>query len=265
MINRPKKNNRISYLLIVVVFIIVSLLLKPASTAYARTQTDDSAAGVELMRDLLQLFFSFSSSQSSVTYPASTVPSPILSGLPSSFSSTLTPLPPGNPAAAAILSLVDEINSKCPNGIVSQRDEDCLLSIRINNQPLPADVLFELKPSTNCFGSGCSDYLQCVRFVKGAKILTGGVFDTYGNAIDYRLPGRFPTGTHFVEKSAGTPQSGDLPVWDYDTYGHMAYITTVYSPNDFEFAEANFDAPGHVRISRDFIQNIHLLGWLSYQ
>ena len=104
-------------------------------------------------------------------------------------------------------------------------------------------------------------YLQCVGFVQAVIAgITGQPLNNGGNAIEFAS--KVPSGYTYIDKSNGIPQEGDLPIWDHGVFGHIAYITKVYSNTVFEVAEGNYDYKGGVRLRDKSIDDYGLLGWL---
>ena len=54
----------------------------------------------------------------------------------------------------------------------------------------------------------------------------------------------------------------DLAIWDYDTWGHIAYVIQVNSSNVFQVAEANFSSNGKVEITSKTVDSPNLIGWI---
>ena len=72
-----------------------------------------------------------------------------------------------------------------------------------------------------------------------------------------------PTGYVFIHKNNGVPiKVNDIPIWDYDTYGHIAYVTRVYDATQFQVAEANWGCSGCARVNVKYMAEPHLIGWL---
>ena len=118
-----------------------------------------------------------------------------------------------------------------------------------------APAIGEMKSSALSTGA-----LQCVGFAKAALyIMRNGdtsMLQNRGNAIDWI--GNNPSAFGVIKNDGNQKlQDGDVPIWGYDTYGHIAiYI------GGGEIAEGNFDANGQVNIRAVNESSPSLVGWL---
>lgn len=152
--------------------------------------------------------------------------------------------------------LVEEIRRVC-GGRVTSANYGCLDNISIpgRDKNVMTPAIGEMKSSA--VGTGA---LQCVGFVKAALYISrngdSAMLANRGNAIDWigNSPNSFA-----VIKNDGTQklQDGDIPVWGYDTYGHIAVFI-----GDGQIAEGNFDANGQVNIRAVNESSPALVGWL---
>lgn len=164
--------------------------------------------------------------------------------------------PPPNYKGGSIEDMVEQIRAYCPNGVVTSSNYGCLDDVQLPNA-VESTVIGELKQSAIGY-----TYLQCVGFTRGSVYLKYGTYLTRGgDAIDYAV--NIPDGYRFIHKySGGKIQVNDLPVWDYDTVGHIAYVVQVVSGNIFRVAEANIGTSGMVRLSYNTVDHPNLIGWL---
>lgn len=166
------------------------------------------------------------------------------------------PIDGGTNNTLKIAGLVEEIRRYCTNGIVTNSNLACVDGININQARKPV-VVSELKLSALGFR-----FLQCVGFVRAATaLLFGAPLNNGGNAIDYAT--NIPDGFALIENFPGIKiKAEDIPIWNYDTYGHIAYVTKVFDSNTFQVAEANLGSPGLVRLYITTKDNPKLVGWL---
>jgi hypothetical protein len=152
--------------------------------------------------------------------------------------------------------LIEEIRRVC-GGRVTSGNINCLDNINIPGigSNIMGPAIGEMKSSAISTGA-----LQCVGFVKAALyIMRGGdgaMLQGRGNAIDWM--GNNPSSFAVVKNEGNQKlQDGDVPIWGYDTYGHIAiYI------GDGQIAEGNFDANGQVNIRPVNESSPALVGWL---
>ncbi|OGG19019.1 hypothetical protein A3D78_07590 [Candidatus Gottesmanbacteria bacterium RIFCSPHIGHO2_02_FULL_39_14] len=163
---------------------------------------------------------------------------------------------PGSGKVMEIIDLVNQIRNYCPNGIVTIDNLSC-----VNNLVLPKSVDTVVKSELK-FSAIWNTYLQCVGFVRAATArVDGSPVNNGGDAIDFAT--NLPTGYIFIDKNSGVKiRKQDLPIWDYDTYGHIAYVVEVQSGNVFQVAEANLGISGRVRLNNTTIDNPNLIGWI---
>ena len=193
---------------------------------------------------------------------------------------TQTPVPPTNPAAIPsptateddnppsgtgkvpeITDLVSQIQKNCTGGVVSIPNVNCVDNLKL--PPLvSAQTISELKLSTLYAGPG---YLQCVGFVRASVVRKYAQhLNNGGHAIDYAT--RVPSNYRFVAISTGAKMTAnDLAIWDYDTYGHIAYVLNAYSNHVFQVAEANSPKNGYVGISYKTTDSPNFIGFLRRQ
>lgn len=170
------------------------------------------------------------------------------------------PPPEGNPppdyVGGSIEDMVEQIRAYCPNGVVTSTNYGCLDNVQLS-AAVESTVIQEMKQSAIGY-----TYLQCVGFARASVYLKYATYLTRGgDAIDYAV--NIPDGYKFIHKySGGKIQVNDLPVWDYDTYGHIAYVVEVLSIDRFKVAEANFGTSGMVRLSYYTMDNPNMIGWL---
>ena len=182
--------------------------------------------------------------------PEPTIPTPVIP--------YITNVPPAG--LDQVEQLVNSIIANCEEdgvwGRVTMRNFSCVENI---TPPLPPSVIEVMRIST--FNN---EYLQCVGFVKAADLIAGGTAfpETLYAKAYITTP---PTGYQFVEKNNGTIQIevGDLPLWDWYTYGHIAYVTKIYDADTFEVAEGHWDGRGQVTIGRiETTDAPYFRGWL---
>lgn len=234
------------FLLIVnttVLLFIFSLSILP-SPITAQTQPQiSSSSPITFLQELLKILFSFSS-----TGPISSPP-PVISGYPTIPISPFVTTAP-DPNTSSIIALVDNISRYC-GGSVNFSNVSCLDQ-------------FSMNANTKTYFLHSADrfyYLQCVDFVKGVVAMTSGVLiGWFGNAINGAT--NPPPGFQFIRKDLGTIQAGDLPIWDNDTYGHIAYVIQLSGGDTFQVVEANYEGRGGVRIAQKTLSYPNLLGWV---
>lgn len=165
-------------------------------------------------------------------------------------------------SANSIIDLVNQIQTACraiigPNNAGYAVNENCVYKMSF---PANVDqrVKEELYLSANSQG-----WLQCIGFVRASVARTGSPWAyVSGHAISYSSS-NVPPGYTFVRKSAGIMiQVNDIPIWNYDTVGHIAYTTKVYDSNNFQVAEANYGCSGCARLYNKTISEPALIGWL---
>jgi hypothetical protein len=111
------------------------------------------------------------------------------------------------------------------------------------------------------------EYLQCVNFVHAShRILYGRPLEngrSSNNAIDFSY--YVPYGYKFIYKTNPIIplHPGTIAIWDYDTVGHIAYVTQVFNQTtlDFEVADANSKGKGVTAIQKK-INKPNFKGWL---
>jgi len=175
----------------------------------------------------------------------------------------------------AIASLVAQIQANCStssvdsagnrysnvDGVVSVENANCLDSLDLGGSS--DSFLAYLRNSVR---AGDNYYLQCVGFARSAAELAsfdGGNVCTSGNAISCPSTSR---GYEFVSvKNRGDKQivPGNLIVWDYSPYGHVAYVTSVQDQNNITIAEANRSRRGLVREINMSLDEPNVMGWLT--
>lgn len=167
-----------------------------------------------------------------------------------------TDVPSSGEKAAEVMDLVNKIRQICPGGIISISTLSC-----VNNLILPNNLSI-LVQSELKFSTIHNTYLQCVGFVRAATArMYGYPVNNGGNAIDFAT--RLPTGYRFIDGKLGARiRTNDLAIWNYDTYGHIAYVVEVFSPSVFKVAEANLGTRGEVRLSITTIDSPNLIGWI---
>ncbi len=247
-----KKSILFVNLVLAFIFLGIVSIFQPIIATYTDTE---QAQNYKLIRNAFS-FFTFSSP--TLSPPSNTSQSLVVSPIPSS-----APGSTNQNKGQQVENLVAQININCQDGVVTKFNESCLSKIILNLRPLDDSTVNQLKPSTNICSSPACDFLQCVRLVKASVLLVGRVFDTFGNAIQYRSQNKWPTGFQFIDKSVGQIKPGDLPIWNVGIDGHIAYVTKNIGTKWFMVAEANFDKPGHVRIYPKSLDDPRLLGWLS--
>ncbi|KKS47858.1 hypothetical protein A3J20_03350 [Candidatus Gottesmanbacteria bacterium RIFCSPLOWO2_02_FULL_42_29] len=138
---------------------------------------------------------------------------------------------------------------------------DCVDSININPNRKPMVVTL-IKLSTLY---ACPGFLQCVGFVQaGTALVNGSPLSIDQHAINYAT--KIPDGYAFIENFSGVNiKVDDLPIWDYDTYGHIAYVLNAYSNHVFQVAEANAPKDGYVGISFKTTDSPNFIGFLRRQ
>ncbi len=159
-----------------------------------------------------------------------------------------------SPMASQILRLVDEIKSGCTQlgaGHVTSSNYNCLDNV----SALTAQARTLLKTSARNYAD-----LQCVGFVVGMVAqVTGQNIAGHGNAIDYSY--NIPNGYRFIHRGSEPVQVDDIPIWNYDTVGHIAIVVHVYDNNHIQVAEANV-TPGTVGTRLIPLNNSTIKGWL---
>lgn len=172
--------------------------------------------------------------------------------------------------AQLVALFADQIRNNCiQDGIIGRITNDnsiCLNNVKM--PPVDASVLdkgrVEMKESAST-----NYHLQCVKFVNASALITTGYLPLKngkipGNAIDYayNVPDNY---TFHKVKDGDRLEPGDMVVYNYETYGHIAYVIKIFDDNTFQVAESNFDAHGTVERNRiDTKDNPNLLGWLRY-
>ena len=180
--------------------------------------------------------------------PPATVPPP-----------TLIPQQP----AWEVVDLVNQIRTYCGGGIYGTNPYYAFNLNCVQKMQFPTSIDNAVKDELYFSAQG-NWWLQCVGFARAAADRTNlkAMEHIYGNAIDYASFAR-PSGYTFIQKRAGvTIKVHDLPVWNYDTYGHIAYVIKVYNAYNFQVAEANLGCSGCARIFNKTIDDPHLIGWL---
>ncbi len=157
------------------------------------------------------------------------------------------------------IQLVNQIKNTCiyngQPGAVNNNNVSCLDTITISTRGI-------LKESTIAHGA-----LQCVGFVRAIVIETTGsdVCLTAGSALECANDNAYI----FIYANSGKQiQTGDLPIWDFPPYGHIAYVTKVNGSKYFDVAEANFTNGGalyrgSVQIRHATTNEPGLIGWLT--
>lgn len=152
--------------------------------------------------------------------------------------------------------LVEEIKRVC-GGRVSSGNINCLDNIVIPGKgaSIMDPAIAEMKSSAVATG-----YLQCVGFAKAALyIINNGdsaMLQARGNAIDWI--GNSPSSYAAIRNDGNQKlQDGDVPIWGYDTYGHIAVFI-----GGGQIAEGNFDGKGQVNIRPVNESSPALVGWL---
>jgi hypothetical protein len=191
-------------------------------------------------------------SLTSVVAP-SAVPTPTIKSKKSKKKKKKTP-PPGG--GGNVEQMVDSINDACNNQDILASNVACLEK---TNPKLDHNVWLELNKSA--VSQGC---LQCVGFARAAARLQYNVtLTSCGNAVQYAscsIPG-----VNFIKKGNGNIQVGDIPVWNNDTYGHIAYVVQTLGSGSFRIAEANWGLGhcGNVQHTRNVsLSDPNLVGWL---
>jgi hypothetical protein len=140
---------------------------------------------------------------------------------------------------------------------VTSANRNCLDNIQLQGvrQEVLAGAIAEMKESARSTGA-----LQCVGFVKAALYIIHDGDSQYlaarGNAIDWlaNAPNEY---TVIVNDGSAKMIAGDVPVWGYDTYGHIA----IYLGGE-EIAEGNFDGNGLTNIRATNESSPSLVGWM---
>lgn len=193
------------------------------------------------------------------------------------------PVPVGEPAdgTADIGRISNEFATKaiarCPGGTVNTSTRSCLNQISVT--AVPAGIM----NSALQFASGTvpvrGGVYQCVAFVQT-------VLPLYHRDMSYSAPrgiaatmwfndGNQPPGYIKIHKDQGVPmQPGDIPIWGYGTYGHIAVTIAVRNvkgatgtttTRSFTIAEGNVDGAGTVSNTRELpISDPGLIGWIRY-
>lgn len=184
---------------------------------------------------------------------------------------SITTSPTSPQDVIAVAKLVENIQNTCGpinlSTCLVNENEATVTSSKLANsttclknfQPPTDQAVPEITNSTNAYQN-----LQCVGFVKAiVKMNTGIDWGTVGNAINLPHDSPPPEGYTFIYKQQSRIQIGDIPVWNYDTYGHVGYVVEVYDPNLFRVAEANWCNDGDVNDTRKTtVDDSYLLGWL---
>lgn len=174
-----------------------------------------------------------------------------------------TAIPTQAQSANSIIDIVNQITSSCgaiygPNQARYTPNLNCVYKM---NFPSSVDQRVKEELYLSAFSQG---WLQCVGFVR-ASVARNGTPWAYvsGHAIDYASTAK-PAGYTFVRKNAGIPmQVNDIPIWNYDTVGHIAYTTRVFDSVNFQVAEANYGCgSGCAIISNKVTTEPALIGWL---
>lgn len=204
-----------------------------------------------------------------VTLIPTSTPDPLLSQTPSpsptnnpliSPTSTIIPTPTNPPAgetiAYAVIDLVNQIRNNCLAGYITFLNRSCINKL---NFPPNVDTLVKWELDYSAYHQG---WLQCVGLVRAAAArVNGHALNHGGNAIDFAT--NEPSGYIFIGKNNGvTIKVHDLPVWNYDTWGHIAYVIREHDQTQFEVAEANWGCSGCARFSVKQMADPHLIGWL---
>lgn len=177
---------------------------------------------------------------------------------PSVISPFLTNIPPAG--SDKVIQMVNSIQSNCSEGGIAGRvnasNFSCVENIL---PPLPPETIEIMRFSVT---NNKHYYLQCVGFAMAAVNLARDEILLQLNAVDYIS--NPPAGYEFVDKNNGTIeiQVGDLPIWDYYTFGHIAYVVIVDDSMHFQVAEGHWDGRGLVQIGKKTVDAPHFLGWL---
>ncbi|OGG03250.1 hypothetical protein A2W14_07040 [Candidatus Gottesmanbacteria bacterium RBG_16_37_8] len=168
---------------------------------------------------------------------------------------TPTDEPDGN-KIPEVIDLVNQIRQHCTNGVIYDGNIDCIDKL-VLPRAVEAEVKSELK-----FSVTWNNFLQCVGFVRASTARKyGTAVDKGGDAINFST--NVPTGYIFIDKNSGVKiKINDLAIWDYDTWGHIAYVIQVNSSNVFQVAEANFSSNGKVEITSKTVDSPNLIGWI---
>ena len=160
--------------------------------------------------------------------------------------------------ASEITDLVAQIRKNCFGGVVAVSNVNCVDKL-ILPPGVSAQTISELKISTLYAGEG---FLQCVGFVRASVMRKYGTTLTNGgHAIDYAT--KIPGGYRFIHAATGANMKiNDLAIWNYDTVGHIAYVTGVFKNGVFQVAEANFQSKGEVQTSYKTTDSPNFVGFL---
>ncbi len=219
-------------------------ILQP--TSYYKPITIDPKDPLSFLLGLLQLLGITTSTQNTAfptpgIYPTIGLP-PIVTGVP-------------NQDIAAVIALANNITTYC-GGYLDGSNLNCL-----DQFTLHPNAKFYIVNSVHFYY-----WEQCVDFVKALIAMTTGIMvPSVGNAInmfiyppsgaDYRFDRHLP--------SEGMPQPGDVAIWNYDTFGHAAFVVgNGDTAGTFKVTEANWDGKGGVRIHDKSISSAELMGFL---
>jgi len=121
-------------------------------------------------------------------------------------------------------------------GYVTGADVGCVNSL-VGFQPKP-DVIQAVKDGIAFFNGG--NYFQCVGFVNAATTGVGTPITGAGGGDAPAYAGRVIPGFMWFKYQDGlVPNIGDVIIWDYGSFGHIAIVTRVFPDNSITIAEAN--------------------------
>lgn len=154
-------------------------------------------------------------------------------------------------------------STACPhNGawaFVSVGTVNCIYKVQPNLIPITAQIFHD-----NTVGVGT--FLQCVGFARGIAAAARRTLESR-NAKDY-LFGGTPSGwTRIYKTSFGAIQHpikpGDLVLWNWGEWGHIAVVVSVQGSYAVTVAEGNGQCSGCLDMHTYSYANPFLLGWLT--
>ncbi|MDP3724111.1 MAG: CHAP domain-containing protein [bacterium] len=164
-----------------------------------------------------------------------------------------------HPASQVVIKIQQ---SPC-KGTVRGTDQVCIDWIKTNLQnDLATEIVNSAISRSNDF------FLQCVGLMRGlASAFNNLIPDKGGHARQYADIWTRPTNYDYIDKTTGqTIQPGDIAIWAYGEFGHIAYVVGVEREDKTQFvvAEANNCRPdcGRVGISTRNVNETNFTGWL---